>query len=885
MKILKEYTLAFVKRNKKSSFAIKLAIMIATTILSSLFGFMDTMYIDNLHHILEATGNWHAELLNNTPGKMLKYVTGHPNVEAVMIKGSWTCAKINDQQRSYLILCDLTKNYWRDMPEFRSIIEGRIPASRNEIALSKQYFEHHPELKLGDTITLSIGNRTEGEEILEPRSMYQDGELFRAKEERTYTVVGILDLTTNYVIPGYLAYGYMEDSDIMAQDQLTVYIRFKNPRSTYKDIHQIAQSVGFQKDEYGKYWVGTNTRLLLKYFIFSPVDKSTMQLTELTFPFMTLFLGTIVMALFVYLIKNAFATSANERLRQLGILQSVGASPKQIRNSIVYEGFLLSIVSIPAGITLGWFLDYSLITYIKSLNCANSALRLSFGLPAILPSLCFALLTVWLSAILPARKLTRASTIDIIRRGSNETVEKFKNNKLIFKLFGIEGELARNTLMLRKKSYRIAIISLTLSLLLFSSFLILSAVVNTARSVIFTGRQYQSQRDIMIDLLDGNMIEPELQKQLSEVNGIKNILFFSDSPVSIWITQDMQSEEIKTLGGLSRIASLGKYDVYQENGNYRILSNLIALDDISFHNYCRQLGIDAEQFYDPKNRKTIVINSVKDEDHSNIRYETKIPYLKISPGDRLSCNEKLSKEDTGTYSFELQAGYITDQLPALGVRYPDFQLAQLLPASIYLDIISHFDEERAAKAKYTSAPIIINDKASLSAVTAELIDICDRWFDYGDFCVNNITDEVEEENNQKNLLQVIFICLASFFALIGFVNVSATITGNLRHRQRDFAMMKSIGLSAKGIRKMMFLEGIFLGFIPIIISLPIILLITGFFLKILFLHLYECLPFFPFLPIAAYALLIITAIILAYAKGMRKLKRISIIDAIRNDTV
>jgi putative ABC transport system permease protein len=381
------------------------------------------------------------------------------------------------------------------------------------------------------------------------------------------------------------------------------------------------------------------------------------------------------------------------------------------------------------------------------------------------------------------------------------------------------------------------------------------------------------------------MIDPEAQKQLREMKGIKSILFACDIPVSIWLTQDLQSEELKAIGGLSRIASLGKYAVYEEKESYRILSNLIALDDISFQKYCSELGIDSELFYDPKNIKTIVVNTVKDEVHSDVRNTVLIPYLNIEPGDQLTCNEKVFNDVTGTYFFTIQAGYVTDQLPALGERYPCYQLAQILPVSVYLDIISHFEEERASRAKCTFIPVVAEDKEKISFLAGEITKICDRWYGSGDYDIMNIQENEKLSESSRKLLQTITLCVASFLSLIGFVNVFTTVSGNLRHRQRDFAMLQSVGLTAKGMRKMMLLEGLLLGLFPIIISLPVVILITGVFLRIYLIHFYEYLPFIPFLPIASYAALIILITILAYAKGIRRLSRISIVDSIKDDTV
>jgi putative ABC transport system permease protein len=187
--------------------------------------------------------------------------------------------------------------------------------------------------------------------------------------------------------------------------------------------------------------------------------------------------------------------------------------------------------------------------------------------------------------------------------------------------------------------------------------------------------------------------------------------------------------------------------------------------------------------------------------------------------------------------------------------------------------------------KALNIPIVAEDKDNLSYLADDITRICERWYGSGDYNIMNAQEEEELEENSHKLMQSIMICIASFLALIGFVNVFTTVSGNLIHRQKDFAMLQSIGLTLRGMRKMMLLEGLFLGLLPIIISLPVAMVITGIILRICLIHLFEYLPFLPLLPIAAYALLIIIILILAYAKGMKRLSRIPIIDAIRDETI
>ncbi|WP_242874915.1 MULTISPECIES: FtsX-like permease family protein [Clostridium] len=59
------------------------------------------------------------------------------------------------------------------------------------------------------------------------------------------------------------------------------------------------------------------------------------------------------MGTFILIIYNAFLLSANIRIKELSILKSLGATPKQIKYSVIYKGFLLWIIQLPIGLIVG----------------------------------------------------------------------------------------------------------------------------------------------------------------------------------------------------------------------------------------------------------------------------------------------------------------------------------------------------------------------------------------------------------------------------------------------------------------------------------------------------------------------------------------------------
>lgn len=886
MNILAEYTLDYVRRNKKSSAAIMIAILIATTLLSALSGILYTMHTDNIRLTMLERGNWHAELFDDTPAEKLKYVTGHPNVETVMIKGAWETAKIDDPRRPYLIMRGLTGNYWRDMPEHHLILEGRIPEKPGELAVSKQYFEHHPEFKIGDTVRLPVGSRVMGEERLEPRNVYKDGERFEPVEVRSYRVVGKLDITTNSTTPAYLAYGYMEEASIRPEDKLTIYMRFDHPRAAYKDIVEIARSAGYKPDEYGEYMVKTNDSLLSKYLIFPSGKAGDFSIEQLSLPLMFGTLALLVAGLFVVIISSAFAMSANARLRQLGMLRSIGASPRQIRRSVVFESLILSVIPIPLGIGLGWLLGYGLFAYISAAEKLREVedIRFTFGLPAALPSVLLALLTVWLSASIPARKIGKLSPIEAIRQGDGLKIKKLRQPWLIGKWRGLEGELSQNALRARRKSYRTAVISLTLSFTLLCVFLNMISITEVA-GALFKDELHPSEENISLRIQDGQVMDPQAEAEIRSVPGVQSAMFVSYFSASVWVEEERQSEALAEIGGLARIAGDGKYSVYAEDGKYRLQTQIVALDDESFAAYSKRIGADAGAFYGSGGiPRVIVFNQAQDDIHGNRRHDVPIPFLRLSPGDRLQAEEKVYSEDEGDYTFSTEVGYVTDEMPPIGERFGHFELVQIMPRTVYLDIVSHLEENRARVARYVSIPIVADSPEQIEPATAALRTVCDSWYGSGDYSLWNIVETSHIREESQRLMKTVILCVAAFLALIGIANVFSTVSGNLRQRQREFAMLRSVGMEPRGIDRMLRLEAILFGLIPILLSVPVTVPVVWVFLRSNLVYVREFIPHFPVLPIAAFAAGILLSIRLAYALGGRRLKRAPIVEALKDET-
>ena len=488
MNILRIYTLDYLRHNKRMACAIMAAILLTTTMLSALCGLVYTTWSDNVRLTREEDGNWHGELFDTTYARDLDLIENYASVEATLIKGPWEVAQLTQstEKRPYLILRDANTAYWDSMPEGGLITQGRVPQKPGEIALSKQYFDDFPDTQIGDVWTLPVGDRIAGGTALAETAAKAADETFQETGTKTYTIVGELDAVTPSTTPAYTAIGYLDERTLLPDDQITVYLRFSNMRDTYKELPKIAAALGWQTDEYGDYNLRYNATYLGHYLVFPPDAFSEIRLQNLELPLSFLTLAVLVVGVFVLIIHNTFAVSASARLTQLGILASVGATPRQIKKSVLFEGLILTVIPLPIGLFLGFALDKGVFWLInhsnQSLRDANDVI-FTFGLPSCIPAIILTLVTVYLSALIPARRVSKMAPITAIRQGDGVRLKKAKKHRLLARFFGLEGELSARALDARRRAYRTATLSLILSFVTLTSLFYIMSIQTAAESI------------------------------------------------------------------------------------------------------------------------------------------------------------------------------------------------------------------------------------------------------------------------------------------------------------------------------------------------------------------------------------------------------------------
>ncbi|MCB5713966.1 ABC transporter permease [Lactonifactor longoviformis] len=892
MKIVREYVWDTLRQNKRTSIAIMAALYLMTAMMSCFCGFVYTMWTDSLALTKLENGDWHGELFDTTYGRDLEQIDNYASVSAVLVKGPWEVAQLGDRgRRNYIISRGANKEYWESMPEKNILLEGRIPRKDNELALSKQYFDDHPEANLGDTLTLPVGQRMYEGKVCQETAGYHENESFRQSGTKSYTLVGKLDATTSSSVPAYTGLTYLDTKSLLPDDQITVYLRFDPMRSTYRELPLLAESIGYEKDEYESYSLKYNAKLLAHYAILPPELKESSALLEaFAVPLMFLVIAALIVGVFVLMIHNAFALSVSEKITQLGTLSGIGATPGQIMSAVTSEGFILMLLPLPLGLVTGWVLNtgvFALINATNDVGRSSPDIAASFGIPSILPAVLLSWITVWLSARIPARKVAKMMPVEALRQGDQIKGKRLRKSHITSR-FGIIGELAANALAARKRSYRTATISLCLSFLLLTGFLYILTAQKAAQAV-YQGKSDRSQH-ITFTISDGRPPEQEALDAVKNIPGIARADIYNTLACATWVTEQEASDDMETyLGGFDKIVSEKKYSTIERDGKYRIFSTLIGLEEDSFRDYCNRLQIDPAPYFADASR-ALIYNQTEDPNVSTRKTSVYRDLLKLSEGQSIPFTEQAYDEDTGSYEFALTAGALVDELPSPAMRFSRFTLIAVMPMEHVLKIGASCGEKRQFSSSSVTGILLTSEDGSVSYPRIQKASerteaVLAKYYGSGDYVVSDLAMRKKMSEDSSLAMSIIVSCLTCLLALIGLSNVWASISGNLRLRSREFAMLKSAGLSPGQLWRLLYLEGISLGLKPVLLSLPFQAAILGTFLSINEISLSQYLPYAPVFALLGYTLLILAAVMGAYIAGGRRIQRETIITAVKNDTL
>ncbi len=691
---------------------------------------------------------------------------------------------------------------------------------------------------------------------------------------------------------------------------------FHKPGRIYQSMTLLSEKFGLEKEQ-----VTYNYQLLSMYLIRIPGDDKP----RMNFP---LYVAVLIITCFslVLVIHNSFAVSMNARIHQLGILSSIGATPQQIRAYLIQEALALCVLPIIGGSLAGIGIGYGLMKMMNALAAQMTGRHdLVFRVHPIIIGLTilFSLLTVLISAWIPARKLAKLTPLEAIRGSEEPQLTRKKHSPILSLLFGIEGELAGNALKAQKKALRTSTISLTLSFFAFTLMMCFFKLSEISTDYTYFAR-YQDTWDVMATVRNVRIEEFEpladIQAQMTE-QGIASCVVYQKASATAMIPESAVSDEVNALGGLEAVgqiqaiagAGMVETDTESEGGMqeeevgsteggekaYLIQMPIIVLDDAGFEEYCRQIGVA------PRLDGAVVLNRIWDSINSNFRYKEYIPYVKEQGSTLLQCGEQGTQgieengettdeagDSAGEGTFEIPTIGYTDQAPVLREEYDNYALVHVMPLSLWREISEKIGQNINIE-ENIYVRILTNREKVFDLQESELL-----------LCLNCTEEtltqligqkyEIETENRIQEKLtndqliwgyQVVIGVFCVLLAIIGLANVFSYTLGFLRQRRRECARYLSVGMTPDSLKKMFCIEMLVIAGRPVLITLPITVLAVSFMIKASYLNPAEFWLQAPYVPILVFIAAIFGFVAIAYGIGGRKILRDSLVEALRNDAL
>ena len=795
MNVLNKLTLKSLQMNKKRTIVTIIGIILATSLLTAVITMVVSFRATMIEYEKEDAGNYHY-VFEDVPYEDLKYFKNNTNIEDIYCTediGYTYLEGNNNDYKPYLHL--LAFNEKALINSSVKLVEGRMPQNENEIVISEHIKDiAEVEYNIGDTLSLDVSKRTDlsGEYELDQSNAYVEGEeKLESMYTKEYKVVGIIE-RPNYDIenpasPGYTIVTYLNDNN--ATQNLNIYVLLseyglKNQEEFVSQITGIDKNIltklenneqldEKELEEYNniKYSYSKNEGLL-RYENFE-VSDSTMS-TVLSLAVVVI---VIIIVTSIFCIRNSFAISITEKMRQYGMLASVGATPKQIKKNVLYEAMILALIAIPIGILCGLFADFILLKVIGTL-LADALNNLKFIFSISWLSLVFvillAIITIYLSAISSARRASKISPIEAIR-GNNDikiNPKKIRSSKIVEKLFGIGGKIADKNLKRNKKKYRTTVISIVVSVSIFIAMSYFIDYAMNASSVYYNNTSYN------LYVRDG--VE-DSYKEIAKFSGVEEYSIVRLSNFYV------DTNTIK-----------GNEDLRGGDESSQIPISIIALGDEEYRRYVKELGLN----YNDAKDKAILIDDytqyVVDEENKG-KYIMKRVYT-YEKGDTILG----SFEDEGVKDTYLE-------IAAIGTTRP-MGLENITSSYGYLVISDDFYNRNVKDTYAQELYIKCDDSNKLEGQIRQ---------EYDDLIVYNLDEQMQQEQSVYLVIQIFLYGFITVISLIGITNIFNTITTNMNLRSREFAMLKSIGMTNKEFNKMIRLESILYGLKSLLIGIPI----------------------------------------------------------------
>ncbi len=793
MNVLQKVTWKALMKNKTRTWVTVIGIVLSAAMFTAVTTCASSLQNYMIQSVVAVEGGWHGRQYNiNVPH--ITALKGNPKVRQYALFEKLGYAPIGSQNthKPYLSV-EAMDGAPEDMVPLH-LTEGRMPQNSTELLIPDHLYQNgQVQLTLGQSLTLQLGDRLDPQtnQLLTQQKGYSEQEVFTPRESRTYTVVGFYErfpyIVEDYSAPGYTALTITDGKNCYPAD---AYVQMKDPWDIYdllgdtKPHDSLLRTMGISlASSFNQVLYGLSA-MLMGIILFGSVS----------------------------LIYNAFSISVSERSKQFGILKTVGATKRQIKSSVYFEAVVLSAIGIPLGILAGIAgiavtLHLTGEMFAVILPDSEVGLQLYVSPFSVLLAGGVAFVTVLLSARVPARRAITTNPIDAVRQTDEIRIQpkKVKSPRWVYKLFGFAGLLADKNIKRNRKKYRVTIFSLFMSVVLFVSASSFCGYLTDAATQVVEVRNY----DLSYTFTEQAYTHQELEARLDTLQQI-------DSYISV-----------AAHFGVVEINEADLDPRYLAKEDNRVGTNFYFINDSAFAQWAKEQGLDPSDYTDPRQVRGVGISRITEWNQEAQRYEQtdilahkNVAYSFIHipsewEGYSLAGSEEQGDEEIFVYvnkeGQELRmpesspAFFNTGMIGALVSQSPlgetNTELTLIFPMSMQSAVVKN-------------APITMRSyyfkTRDHQAAQQELILLLQQLpVEHA-----GVYDMRAAQESNRALVTVINVFSYGFIILISLIalaNVFNTVSTNIALRRREFAMLRSVGMSERALRRMMNYECVLFG--------------------------------------------------------------------------
>ena len=854
MNIFNKVTLQSLKKSRTRTIVTIIGVVLSAAMITAVATFAVSLQNYLINSSAVKYGSWHVEFLD-VDSAFLQERSHDKGVRDTATIENIGYAALNDGKnpdKPYLFVTGFNEKAFKDLPI--KMISGRLPQNSGEVLIPVHLSANGGvNYAVGDTLSLAVGDRVNGSGKLTQHTPYnpEDGsEAVVPKAEKIYTVVGICERPSfeEAAAPGYTLITASDPAD--QADSFNVFVTLDNPREVQS----------YAKDKAGGY----NTILNDYVLRFMGLSDDTL------FNTLLYSVGSILVLLImlgsVFLIYNAFNISLNERTRQFGILASVGATSKQLRNSVLFEGLCIGVVGIPIGLAVGIGSITLVISVIagnfRNILLTDVPLTLTISVPALIASAVISMITILISAYIPARKAAKRPVLESIRQTNEVKIDSkaVKTSDFAQRVYGLEGMLALKNFKRNKKRYRSIVLSLTLSVVLFVSANAFGESLKQA------AKQSVVDSDYDICFTTQNMDESQLFRLYDKLKAVEGVYESSYQAVSTYSCTARASDFSERYREALGLAS--------PDETVALPMDIQFVEDSVYLDFIKDLGLSAEEYTGQNAKMTAVAKAKGDSEQSGKR-------SLYNMGDNTSMDFTVvpgAVDGTAQDQGKTVSLTFVDTIPVDGIPR---QSAQVKSATFMIvapyQLKSNFEPGSDAVTGLTFR----SDNAAQSV--AEMKTVIQSEGITANYSLYNANEIFEQNRNIVFVVDVFTYVFVFMISLIATANVFNTISTNIKLRRREFAMLRSVGMSDRDFSKMMNFECAFFGMKTLLFGVPIAVLLSWLIYRGMDAGGAKIGFIFPWASLIISVIGVFFLVFITMLYATRSIKKENIIDALRDD--